>query len=213
MSRYGYDRESYGRSYDRNRYESEKKFWRPFKILKTVALVMSAAALVLVLLAVYTVRENTAEPTAGSGEAASGTGSGNGQLKLAEDQDSQENVRDKINQSMEADTEPGIEIDCRTEIYATAGQTLLQNINLTNSAKNTDYYMTYELWLPDDSEQGYEVLFKTDLITAGNAIQNVELSRALEAGSYECTMLAQPYYVSDRTPTNNLLTSVTLIVS
>lgn len=75
------------------------------------------------------------------------------------------------------------------------------------------YYLTFELRLPDDSEQGYEVLYASQLVPAGMHIQTITLNRPLEAGEYEAIVHVQPYTADDSlTPTNNADMKTTLYV-
>lgn len=86
-------------------------------------------------------------------------------------------------------------------------------IDLYNPIENNGlYYMTFEFRLPDDSEQGYEVLFKTGYVAPGKHIYQVTLSHGLPAGEYTAQMLIQPYRMSDLTPTNNVSAIVKLTV-
>lgn len=86
-------------------------------------------------------------------------------------------------------------------------------IDLYNPIENSGlYYITFEFRLPDESEQGYEVLFKTGYIAPGKHIYQVTLSHGLAAGEYTAQMLIQPYRMSDLTPTNNVSAVVALTV-
>lgn len=86
-------------------------------------------------------------------------------------------------------------------------------IDLYNPIENSGlYYMTFELRLPDDSEQGYEVLFKTGYLAPGKHIYQVALSHSLQAGEYETYLFVQPYRMKDATPTNNVSARVKLTV-
>ncbi len=86
-------------------------------------------------------------------------------------------------------------------------------IDLYNPIENNGlYYLTFEFRLPDDSEQGYEVLFKTGHVAPGKHIYQVDLARGLPAGEYTAQMLIQPYRMSDLTPTNNVSAVVRLTV-
>ena len=51
------------------------------------------------------------------------------------------------------------------------------------------YYLTFELRLPNDSEQGYEVLYKSGLVEPDKHIQRINLSRPLEAGIYDAIFI------------------------
>ena len=73
------------------------------------------------------------------------------------------------------------------------------------------YYLTFELRLPDGNG-GYEVLYRSGLIEAGNHIQKITLSRSLEKGTYDAVIFVQPYRMDGVTPTNNLETQTRLIV-
>ncbi len=86
-------------------------------------------------------------------------------------------------------------------------------IDLYNPIENNGlYYMTFEFRLPDDSEEGFEVLFKTGYVAPGKHIYQVTLSHRLPAGEYTVQMLIQPYRMSDLTPTNNVSAVVKLTV-
>ena len=86
-------------------------------------------------------------------------------------------------------------------------------IDLYNPIENSGlYYMTFELRLPDDSEQGYEVLFKTGYLAPGKHIYQVTLSHSLSVGEYTAQLLIQPYRMSDLSPTNNVSAKIKLTV-
>ena len=124
--------------------------------------------------------------------------------KIDKNQESRESAEQKAAERAAAEAEPGIVITGKPEIEAKAGETLIRGINLENDEENKDlYYMTYELRLPDNSAHGYEELFVTDLIEPGNVIADVELTRPLEAGEYECILHVQPYYMDTLLQTNN----------
>lgn len=75
------------------------------------------------------------------------------------------------------------------------------------------YHLTFELRLPDESEQGYEVLYKSGLVDPGLHIQNITLSRELDAGTYDATIHVQPYRMDEqKTATNNADMQTQLIV-
>lgn len=87
-------------------------------------------------------------------------------------------------------------------------------VDFYNPIANKDlYYLTFELRLPDDSEQGYEVLYKSGLVEPDKHIQKINLSRPLEAGTYEAIIHVQPYRMDEnKTPTNNADMKTTIIV-
>ena len=85
-------------------------------------------------------------------------------------------------------------------------------VDFYNPEQNKDlYYLTFELRLPDGNG-GYEVLYKSGLIEAGNHIQNITLSRGLAEGTYDAIIFVQPYRMDGVTPTNNAETKTQLIV-
>jgi len=187
------------------RYRNDRKFWKSFRIMRIIAWIAVAAAVALCLF--------VAVKGTGGSKANSTAAQANPELKLADGQMTQADADARSAQRMQDEALPGIIIDGRKTIKATAGQTVIRDIDLINNADNKDYYLSYELRLPDDSAQGYEVLFRTDLIAAGNTILDIELSRPLEAGRYECVLFAQPYYVSNKAPTNNIEMGVILEVT
>lgn len=87
-------------------------------------------------------------------------------------------------------------------------------VDFMNPEDNKDlYYLTFELRLIDDSEQGYEVLYKSGLVEPGLHIQNITLSRGLEAGEYDAIIHVQPYRMDEnKTSTNNADMKTKLIV-
>lgn len=75
------------------------------------------------------------------------------------------------------------------------------------------YHMTFELRLIDPSKpEGYEVLYTSGLVEAGKHIQKIDLTRALEPGTYAGYVHVQPYFASNLQPTNNTNTSIEIIV-
>lgn len=86
-------------------------------------------------------------------------------------------------------------------------------VDFYNPEVNADkYYLAFEIRLPDNSEQGYEVLYTSGLIEPGLHIQNISLNRALEAGTYEAIIHVQPYRMESKAPTNNADLKTELIV-
>lgn len=66
------------------------------------------------------------------------------------------------------------------------------------------YYMTFSLYLgsPDDKENS-ELLYETALVSPGMYVQKMEMTRALEAGSYDAYVFIQPYRSDKVTKTNS----------
>jgi hypothetical protein len=76
------------------------------------------------------------------------------------------------------------------------------------------YYLTFELWLPDDSAEGHEVLYSSGLVEPGLHIQHITLSHSLSEGTYNAVVHVQPYKMDeDKTPTNNADMETELIVA
>lgn len=85
-------------------------------------------------------------------------------------------------------------------------------VDFYNPEANKDlYYLTFELRLPEGNG-GYETLYKSGLIEAGNHIQKITLSRGLAEGTYDAVIFVQPYRMDGVTPTNNAETKIVLIV-
>lgn len=105
----------------------------------------------------------------------------------------------------------GVAIPGWGKITIPANETTV-TVDFYNPEQNKDlYYLTYELRL-SDGKGGYEVLYKSGLIEAGKHIQKITLSRGLAEGTYDATILVQPYRMDGVTPTNNAETKTTLIV-
>jgi hypothetical protein len=87
-------------------------------------------------------------------------------------------------------------------------------VDFYNPESNEGYYdLTFELQLPDDSEQGYEVLYTSGLVEPGLHIQHITLSHGLSEGTYHAVIHVQPYKQDeDHTPTNNADMETELIV-
>ncbi|MDO5444314.1 MAG: hypothetical protein Q4F31_01670 [Eubacteriales bacterium] len=125
-------------------------------------------------------------------------------LSLDDSQQTREEAEKKEKERTAMEEEPGVVISGRPQFFAEAGKDIIEGINLENNEKNAGlYYISYEMRLPDDSPQGYEVLFSTDMIEPGNVISDVKLSHVLEAGEYECVLHAQPYFMKTLALTNN----------
>lgn len=86
-------------------------------------------------------------------------------------------------------------------------------VDFYNPEVNADkYYLTFELRIPADNEQGYEVLYKSGLIAPGNHIQKIDFTRGLPAGTYNAILHVQPYRMSDKSMTNNADLKLELVV-
>lgn len=70
------------------------------------------------------------------------------------------------------------------------------------------YYMTFGLYLED----GDELLYQSDLVAPGNYIQEMTMTRSLEAGTYDAYVVCQPYQADKTTKTNQGVVKITLTV-
>ncbi len=108
-----------------------------------------------------------------------------------------------------APTAPGIAIPGWAGLSIPAGVTEA-TLPLHNPEDNKDwYYLTFELRLKETDE----VLFATGLIPPGLYCNKVVLSRPLEAGTYQCVLRVQPYFIRENpAPTNNAEFDITVSV-
>jgi hypothetical protein len=108
---------------------------------------------------------------------------------------------------------PGVTIPGWGSITIPADTTDI-SVDFYNPESNEGYYdLTFELQLPDDSEQGYEVLYTSGLVEPGLHIQHITLSHGLSEGTYNAVIHVQPYKQDeDHTPTNNADMETELIV-
>ena len=104
---------------------------------------------------------------------------------------------------------PDITIPGRTILQLPAGATEAE-VSFYNPEKNADYYnLSFAVRI---NETG-EVLFETGQIEPGYQCSKVTLSRKLEPGEYEITILVQPYLRNENnSPTNNAELEARLIV-
>ena len=68
------------------------------------------------------------------------------------------------------------------------------------------YYMTFGLYLTEHDE----LLYQSDLVSPGNYIQKMELTRSLEPGTYDAYVVCQPYRSDKTTKTNQGVVKITL---
>lgn len=108
-----------------------------------------------------------------------------------------------------APTAPGIAIPGWAGLSLPAGVTEA-DVPLYNPEANADwYYLTFELRLKETAE----VIFSTGLIPPGLYCNKVTLSKPMEIGTYECTMVVQPYFIREvPTPTNSAVFDIQLSV-
>lgn len=70
------------------------------------------------------------------------------------------------------------------------------------------YYMTFGLYLAE----GDELLYQSGLVAPGKYLQQMELSRPLESGTYDAYVVCQPYQSDQTTKTNQGIVRITLNV-
>lgn len=68
------------------------------------------------------------------------------------------------------------------------------------------YYMTFGLFLAE----GDELLYQSDLVSPGNYIQTMEMTRPLAPGVYDAYVVCQPYRSDKTTKTNQGVVKITL---
>lgn len=73
------------------------------------------------------------------------------------------------------------------------------------------YYMTFALYLDNSANGGEdELLYQSGLVEPGMYIQQMQISRALEAGTYDAYVVIQPYQSDKTTKTNSGTVKITL---
>lgn len=76
------------------------------------------------------------------------------------------------------------------------------------------YYMTFALYLDNSANGGEdEMLYQSGLVEPGMYIQQMEMTRALDAGTYDAYVVIQPYQSDKTTPTNSGTVKITLTVA
>lgn len=87
------------------------------------------------------------------------------------------------------------------------------NVNFINPIENEGlYYQTFELRLLNDSEEGYEILYQSDMVKPGEEIKEITLSREIEKGEYDAIYYVQPYRMDvEKTPTNDAKIKIKII--
>lgn len=107
----------------------------------------------------------------------------------------------------------GVAIPGWGQIYMNEGKTGVE-VDFYNPEENDGrYYLSFELRLPE-MDGSYEILYKSGLVKPGLHIQHIELSRPMDAGTYEAVLHVQPYRMDeDKTPTNNADMKTSLIVA
>lgn len=102
----------------------------------------------------------------------------------------------------------GVAIPGWSEFHITAGEETAK-VDLYNPIGNKDmYYLAFELRLDND-----KVLYTSALVEPGMYIHEIELSQALEKGTYDAILHVQPYRMNEgKTQTNNADIKIKLIV-
>lgn len=93
----------------------------------------------------------------------------------------------------------GISIPGWGSINIAANETAV-DVNLKNPEENEGKYdLAFTITLEGEDEP----IAKTGLIPAGKSALKLKLTKPLEPGTYEATVLVQPYRVDDQSKTNN----------
>lgn len=123
------------------------------------------------------------------------------------------NAKDYTQPTTAVTTKRGVKIPGWPSITVPKEQTEI-GVDFYNPEENKGlYYLTFELRLPDDSKQGYEVLYKSGLVEPGKHIQSITLSHGLDKGEYDANIHVQPYRMDEnKTPTNNADLKTKLVV-
>jgi len=122
-----------------------------------------------------------------------------------------ENAGDYV--APEEEKMPGIAIPGWPTMEIPANTTVVEVDFFNPIANEGNYYLMYELRLPDNSEQGYEVLYSSDLIEPNKHIQSIELTHGLEPGNYNAIIHVQPVTMDgEYFETNNADMKTVLIV-
>ena len=79
-------------------------------------------------------------------------------------------------------------------------------VKLDVSCAENYYYMTFALYLAENDE----LLYQSDLVSPGKYIQKMEMTRALEPGTYDAYVVCQPYQSDKATKTNQGVVKITL---
>ena len=110
-------------------------------------------------------------------------------------------------------SQPGVAIPGWGTMIIPAGVTKITTVDFYNpEANNGTYYLTFELLIPKTGSSEYESLYKSDLIPPGLHVQTINLTRPLDAGTYDAVIHVQPYRIADQSPTNNAEMETQLIV-
>ena len=93
----------------------------------------------------------------------------------------------------------GISIPGWGSINVAANETSV-DVNLKNPEENENKYdLAFTITLDGEDEP----IAETGLIPAGKSALKLKLTKPLEPGTYEATVLVQPYRVDDQSKTNN----------
>lgn len=113
---------------------------------------------------------------------------------------------------VEPEKAPGVTIPGFGSMTIPANTKELKGINLYNPIENEGwYYLTFRICLLDKNEEVSETLFESQLVPAGQYLQDITFIRGLPAGTYEAVMKVQPYRIEDKSPTNNADMRFTII--
>lgn len=90
------------------------------------------------------------------------------------------------------------------EITIDADSTVV-SVPFNNPSKNIDYALSFSILIPNSTDNGYDTIYESLPISAGERIEKIELTKALPAGRYEkCLIHIQPYSIPEMTELNNV---------
>ncbi|MCM1505803.1 MAG: hypothetical protein NC177_01530 [Ruminococcus flavefaciens] len=109
----------------------------------------------------------------------------------------------------------GVSVPGWSSLNIPAETSEVTTVDFFNPEENAEKYsLTFELRIPEEDGEGYEVLYTSGLVDPGLHIQKINLSRGLEAGVYDAIIHVQPYRMDENnTATNNADLQTKLIVS
>ncbi len=81
-----------------------------------------------------------------------------------------------------------------------------ESVSIDVRCEQQCYYMTFGLYLAD----GDELLYQSGLVSPGNYVQDMQMTRALAPGTYDAYVVCQPYRSDGVTKTNQGVVKITL---
>lgn len=138
----------------------------------------------------------------------------NGDTSVSDVPEIDPNASEYVEPQSEENEANGIAVPGWNSLDIPKNETEVTTVDFYNPEENEgQYQLTFELRLPNESAQGYEVLYKSGLVDPGLHIQHITLAHELEEGTYDATLHVQPYRMDEtKTATNNADMQTKLIV-